>query len=343
MIELLLVCCLIYCIVVIWQWMAPALMNESCPPWLAHMISFVLSPVAAFLALALAFGGEEPGIVNVLAAVVIAAILTAGQRHFTGKRQPQSESAGTKDSADSKPGDLSYRPKPLTEDERKKVHASIARSPEPDWQQPSLQVKEQDSGTQAQAESLTFSLKDTAEIILADDVVTQREAELLLSLLDKQDLVSFDPLSRELHQALVASLDDGVFDNREAEEIKVLLSEICDRPVATSEPQVVKKPAKKTSAQRKAPAKKVSSERIRKAGRALQPGDLLAFMYTDSKGDYSDREINFRSASKKDSVIYLKGICHTRNAMRTFRADRMDRLCFLDTGEMIDDIERLLG
>lgn len=181
---------------------------------------------------------------------------------------------------------------------------------------------------------LSFSLKDTAELILADDVVDQREAELLLNLLDKQDIIKFDPTCRALHQVLIASLEDGVLDSDEAEEIKALLSEICDRPIARKQQATAKKKKPKT---RPASfyAKKQRAQKSSNA-RALQAGDMIAFMYVDSKGDSSDREVRFRSTTRKDGVVYVKGICQTRKAFRTFREDRMELPCFVDTGEVVN-------
>lgn len=191
--------------------------------------------------------------------------------------------------------------------------------------------------SETSAEGLTFSLRDTAEIILADDVVDQREAELLLRLLDGQDILKFDPACRELHQVLIASLDDGVLESDEAEEIKALLSEICDRPIerlAKTEPKkkaAPKKPVAKTTAKpkRSKPVSRPSTSTQRRP----EVGDILAFAYTDSKGDTSDREVEYRTMTKSNGVAYLKGICQSRRAFRTFRSDRMDFVCFADTGE----------
>lgn len=191
---------------------------------------------------------------------------------------------------------------------------------------------------EASAEGLTFSLRDTAEVILADDVVDQREAELLLRLLDGQDILKFDPACRELHQVLIASLDDGVLDSEEAEEIKALLSEICDRPIerpSKPEPKkkaAPKKPAAKSTAKPKR-SKPVSRPSASSSQRKPKVGDILAFSYTDSKGDTSDREVEYRAITKSNGVAYLKGICRSRQAFRTFRSDRMDFVCFADTGE----------
>ncbi|MBY5938034.1 WYL domain-containing protein [Marinobacter nauticus] len=188
-------------------------------------------------------------------------------------------------------------------------------------------------------EGLTFSLRDTAELILADDVVDQREAELLLNLLDKQEILNFDPACRELHQVLIASLDDGVLDNDEAEEIKAILSEICDRPIARpAKPEPKKKAVPKNPAAKATPKPKRSKPATRPsvtAQRKPEVGDILAFAYTDSKGDTSDREVEFRAMTKKNGVSYLKGICLSRRAFRTFRSDRMDFVCFADTGETL--------
>ncbi len=192
-------------------------------------------------------------------------------------------------------------------------------------------------GNETSAESLTFSLRDTAEIILADDVVDQREAELLLRLLDGQDILKFDPACRELHQVLIASLDDGVLDSDEAEEIKALLSEICDRPIERpAKPEPKKRAAsKKPAATTTAKPKRSKSDPRPSASTQRKPevGDILAFAYTDSKGDTSDREVEYRAITKKNGVAYLKGICQSRRAFRTFRSDRMDFVCFADTGE----------
>jgi len=198
------------------------------------------------------------------------------------------------------------------------------------------------SGNEDEGEArdgLTFSLRDTAELILADDVVDQREAEMLLRLLDKQDILHFDPACRELHQALIASLDDGVLDNDEAEEIKALLSEICDRPI---ERPVRAEPKKKAAP--KKPSAKATSKPKRSKPRAAattqrkpEVGDILAFAYTDSKGATSDREVEYRAMTKKDGLAYLKGVCQSRRAFRTFRSDRMEFVCFADTGETLWD------
>ncbi len=203
-----------------------------------------------------------------------------------------------------------------------------------------------DTGTRKESEpkgneGLTFSLRDTAELILADDVVDQREAELLLSLLDKQEILHFDPACRELHQVLIASLDDGVLDNDEAEEIKAILSEICDRPIARPEkPQPQKKKPKKAPAVIEPKARKKQQRPKAAAERKPEVGDILAFMYTDSKGDASDREVEFRALTRKNGAAYLKGICQTRRAFRTFRSDRMEMVCFADTGETVAGLSR---
>ena len=120
---------------------------------------------------------------------------------------------------------------------------------------------------------MTFSLKQTAEMVLADDVVDQREAELLLGLLGQQDAAHLDPIARELHQTLVTSLDDGVLDNDEAEDIKALLSEICDRPAVPPDKPAAKAKTQETTQEKKreqpAPAEAGSSPIRTRLGTAL--------------------------------------------------------------------------
>jgi|GEM_PF-1680137 len=282
--------------------------------WVGHALGFIFGPlIGIFASLPMVPGSESPATIgNLVAGLIILAGFVF----------------------------LEYRA-----NKSALVPATVKRSKRTVNKEPSQSSEDPAASSAAETTSaLSFSLKDTAELILADDMVDQREAELLLNLLDKQDIIRFDPTCRALHQVLIASLEDGVLDNDEAEEIKALLSEICDRPIARPEKPSVKKskPTKQSAATKKktAPPKKRAPRVAREKSRTPQPDDILAFTYTDSKGDSSDREILYRSASQKGGVTYVKGICQTRKAFRTFRADRIEMLCFVDTGELVDSFGR---
>lgn len=276
--------------------------------WVGHGLGAIFAPLVGILAAIPVIPGKDiPTTIThvITGAVILAFFILAEYRTRKTWQAP---------------------PKPRNAREASKAEATKPSSPSlaPD-------------SSETPAEGLTFSLRDTAEIILADDVVDQREAELLLRLLDGQDILKFDPACRELHQVLIASLDDGVLDSEEAEEIKALLSEICDRPIERpSKPEPKKKAAPKKPAA-KTTAKPKRSKSVPRPSVATQRkpevGDILAFAYTDSKGDASDREVEYRAMTKKNGVAYLKGICQSRRAFRTFRSDRMDFVCFADTGE----------
>ncbi|WP_341502047.1 WYL domain-containing protein [Gallaecimonas sp. GXIMD4217] len=209
-------------------------------------------------------------------------------------------------------------------------------------------------------ESVVVTLKQMGELILADDVVDQREAEQLYRYLQSRAMATLGPVPLQLFQALEHHLQDGVLDATEAEDIKALLSEICDlpdKPVAKPEPAKATKPRakpKKAVTPNK-PAKptggaawdtKKSSSGVSSDSDGpymLHSGDEVRFYYIDSAGNETERLVVFRSASTKNGIAYLKGVCTSRRALRTFRADRISLMCMEDTGEYVGDPERLLA
>ncbi len=71
-----------------------------------------------------------------------------------------------------------------------------------------------------------------------------------------------------------------------------------------------------------------------KTTRAIQRGwsiGTVEFLYEDAEGDISHRQVTVHSVTS----IYIKGECHTRQAERTFRIDRViGDITDCDTGEM---------
>lgn len=56
--------------------------------------------------------------------------------------------------------------------------------------------------------------------------------------------------------------------------------------------------------------------------------------YEDSGGNVSLRRVTCRKLSDRAAVLYLQGFCHERQALRTFRVDRMTEVACGSTREV---------
>lgn len=186
--------------------------------------------------------------------------------------------------------------------------------------------------------SMLRHLSSLAELVLADDKVDQNEAEILLNWFLDNPETKTEPLTSSLYLVLNQSLSDGVLDADEAEEIKTALSEFCDRQErgATKSKPSVKRKVPKPEKPVKAVAKKTRSKA------AVSAGDGLLINYIDSKGDASERRVKVRSITKKNDRIYLNAVCLEKNKYRSFRADRIEDMTMLSTGEYIQDLQEYL-
>lgn len=101
-----------------------------------------------------------------------------------------------------------------------------------------------------------------------------------------------------------------------------------------SKPQPVK--AVKTP-QRLAPKKKTRS-----SGYSLVAGEELDISYVDYEGERSERVIKLRNLSMREDNLYVNAICQRAGAFRSFRADRIESLTILSTGEYVSDPEEYL-
>ncbi len=71
----------------------------------------------------------------------------------------------------------------------------------------------------------------------------------------------------------------------------------------------------------------------RSAGGAVQ-----AFIrYEDASGNESARRISIRKVARTDYGAYIQAHCHEREALRSFRSDRITELVDTETGEIFDD------
>jgi hypothetical protein len=61
--------------------------------------------------------------------------------------------------------------------------------------------------------------------------------------------------------------------------------------------------------------------------------------YEGSNGECTERVVTLLTAWRTNEILYFRGRCHMRRAMRTFRADNVVELLCLATGEVPDDAE----
>ncbi len=64
----------------------------------------------------------------------------------------------------------------------------------------------------------------------------------------------------------------------------------------------------------------------------------LKLNYEDSRGDSSERIVDVKECDTNNPAGYLIGFCHLRNAIRTFRMDRIKKAIDIETGEVITSL-----
>lgn len=64
---------------------------------------------------------------------------------------------------------------------------------------------------------------------------------------------------------------------------------------------------------------------------------LVWIRYVNDQGEESERTVTLRGIWRRDGVVYAVGWCHLRKMVRTFRADGIEDLVCLATGECPDD------
>lgn len=209
-------------------------------------------------------------------------------------------------------------------------------------------------------ETEVHRLVGLCEGILADDQVTQREAEFLQDWVSRDMRYRDDRRTRPVVSAVYRVLSDYELNQDEAEELRTELSEFCDRMLdAEKEAQRKEEEARQAEELKKHREEQRRKEREAKEGKRAPaevatkaskksssssvpppvPGDVFDISYADANGSASDREIEFKSASNKKGHTYLNAYCLTRNAFRTFRADRIDFCFHTGVGRSVSDPE----
>ncbi|ROV60176.1 hypothetical protein EGH82_10250 [Vibrio ponticus] len=166
--------------------------------------------------------------------------------------------------------------------------------------------------------------------ILEDDVVDIEESKKLRAWFRKYPESKIDDRTKELANTAELYLEDKILDHDEALHLFLLLTDYCDGVEAREKD----KPSRKISASK--PSKKINIES--NSGFSylndLSLGNEYFMNYRDSSGKVSDRNIVLRQIDQNSQGdIYIKGYCLMRNAVRTFRADRITGLCCVETGE----------
>lgn len=159
-------------------------------------------------------------------------------------------------------------------------------------------------------------LYELAEKILADSEVSLSEAKQLQRWFAKHPFSEFDSNTCILFSAIEDALEDGVFDEDEEDEIFTLLTEFTES------------------------YEEDDSNDEFEIGASVDLLDLevnhqYRMTYKDASNNISERSIIMKELSEKDGRQYLKAVCMNKHAIRTFRADRVQELYSLETGEAL--------
>ncbi|MFM2644055.1 hypothetical protein AAFX33_23175 [Vibrio chagasii] len=181
--------------------------------------------------------------------------------------------------------------------------------------------------------------------ILEDDHVDLAETRKLRSWLRRYPESQEDWRTKQIFKLVESVLEDRVLDHDEALEVFALLSEYCeyfDLRTASENAKIQHTKVEKVQARsEKEKAREELTETVYTLGNEvllgqLEQNQLYAMGYKDSKGSISERHIIFKKSETNDyGQQYVKAICLLRNSLRTFRADRIQWMCDVETGEAL--------
>ncbi|MDP8160233.1 hypothetical protein QJU74_04035 [Pasteurella atlantica] len=165
--------------------------------------------------------------------------------------------------------------------------------------------------------------------ILEDDIVTLEEAKELQQNISSSSIN--DRQIKHIELTLARVLIDDHLDEKEAEELRVLLGEYVDSENTKSKP----KPQKPKKLKPKEPIKKENSNSA-SIYNPLFIGKEYYILYQDFEGNISERGIIVLSYTEnKMGNLIVKSKCKKANAIRHFRLDRIIEAVDLETGEII--------
>lgn len=159
-------------------------------------------------------------------------------------------------------------------------------------------------------------LRDMCQEMVSDGLMEESEVRELARYLDDHPWVESDGLIKLMADYIREVLADGEVTPMEGMDVLDLAAAVAEgktlkdmrswqplAPVVDDEPPKVKRRSKAKSSKRKEGSKL----------------DTIRFTYRDSKGDYSDRRVVVNVLDEE----YFQGFCLSRNAIRTFRLDRI--------------------
>lgn len=76
----------------------------------------------------------------------------------------------------------------------------------------------------------------------------------------------------------------------------------------------------------------------------LEDAPICFFMvYEDAKGNVSERNVTIRNIKKgANNSLLMRGYCHERRALRSFRLDRVKEMVFPITGEVLSSVDEFM-
>ncbi|MGM0563648.1 MAG: hypothetical protein ACQES2_04885 [Pseudomonadota bacterium] len=188
--------------------------------------------------------------------------------------------------------------------------------------------------------STQSSFLELCEAILEDCEVDLEEAQTLQRFFMQNPPTRSEPLLLELKACVNEALLDGELDSDEEAELFTLLSEYCDSFGELAEAEKALKLTRKAPPHfvgdiPPPPIPEDSGEDDEPLFDIMTPDTHYALHYEAANGSVSEREIIFKRAYKKGGRQYMEAICLKRNALRTFRGDRVLGLFDLHTGEVL--------
>ncbi len=170
-----------------------------------------------------------------------------------------------------------------------------------------------------------LNLVDLFNKILEDDVVTLEEAKELKQCIASSNIN--DDQIKYIELTVARALIDDHLDEREAEELRVLLGEYVDSKLVEEQ----QKPLKPKKVK---PKEEISN--IENIEGSFVSGKEYYIQYKDTKGNMSEREIIFLSYTEnKAGNTIARSKCKKANAIRSFRADRIIEAIDVETGEIV--------
>lgn len=161
--------------------------------------------------------------------------------------------------------------------------------------------------------------------VLDDDKVDLDEAKALRGWFKRNPEAERDFRTKELFDLVNEVLADQALDKDEAMEVFVVLSEYCDE--YEEEQQVAINQA-------------ANKPQVKAANSSTTIDDLplereYYMEYLDSKGKVSKRNIILHEVERKNGTDYLYAFCLLRGGSRTFKAENVQMLCDVETGEVL--------